>query len=576
MDLISHISNNSVAQSVLSLADAKSFLQEDCGIALSPEQWNYILQPYLIPVFARDGQAFLLSEDLRELIPLLRYISTKRIVQADLFSGVPQDVLVAPCVRVDVGSDRSQLPPVFYAGCRNLMRIGCTASTTELLAQEVTQPYFGLSRVTTDRGIVLEAVDRQILRSRQLDSSRASQFANSAYYMGSKKVLAPFIVEAISESTDPDSTVVDLMCGSGAASGAFSQFWQTYASDAQTFCRALAVIQGAGYNSARAQAVLHQINDHARRNIDLLGPEIEQLLNCEDRIFHSDFGLETVDQYRHFCSMVPIYPDTQVAAGWNPTHEVQKRRNDARTLPYCLATAYFPNVYFGLRQCMEIDSIRYAIDQLEDELDKTWALGALITTMSTLGLTYAGHFAQPVLRSPADVTPSNVARILERRAASVLHEFSIRLLSLADESQRTRHPVRTVAGPWRNALQEVQTLVTGPVTVYVDAPYKRDEYSRYYHVLETVTNYMYPSSVGAARIPEKTSGERFKSEFFTRNRSSMVTAFVDVVKAALSNGWSCAWSYADTGAIAVVDAIDAVTKTYQSFTRRRVGRVKST
>ena len=82
--------------------------------------------------------------------------------------------------------------------------------------------------------------------------------------MGSKKVLSSFIAEAVSEVTDNDATIVDLMCGSGAASSAFSQLWRTYASDAQSFCRTLAVIQGSGYDSTRAQSVLRLINDHAR------------------------------------------------------------------------------------------------------------------------------------------------------------------------------------------------------------------------------------------------------------------------------------------------------------------------
>lgn len=563
MGPISHISSNNVAQSLLRLADAKACLEHDHCLTLSPEQWSYVLQPNLIPVFVRNGELFVLSEDLRDLMPLLKYISTKILVQADLFSGVPQDALVSPFVRIDFASDRSQLPPVFYAGCRNLMRIRNTEAVSDLLTEEITRPYFGLSRATTNSKVVLEAVDRQILRSRSVESSRASQFANSAYYMGSKKVLSSFIAEAISEVTDNDTPVVDLMCGSGAASSAFSQLWRTYASDAQSFCRTLAVVQGSGYDSTRAQSVLRLIDDHARQHISLLGPKIEDLLTFEDRMFHSDFGIETVDRYREFCNMVPIYPDAREIAGWNPAREAQMRKKDARILPYCLATTYFPNVYFGLRQCMEIDSIRYAIDQLGHDLDRTWALGALITTMSSVGLTYAGHFAQPVLRSPADVNLSNISRILERRAASVLHEFSIRFLSLADESVRTRHQVRPIPGPWRSALQEIRQLETGPVTVYLDAPYKREEYSRYYHVLETVANYTYPSSVGVARIPDKGSGERFKSEFFTRSGSGMVKAFAEVIGTVLANGWTCAWSYADSGAIAAIDAVEAVTKTNQ-------------
>jgi hypothetical protein len=43
----------------------------------------------------------------------------------------------------------------------------------------------------------------------------------------------------------------------------------------------------------------------------------------------------------------------------------------------------------------------------------------------------------------------------------------------------------------------------------------------------------------------------------------MVKAFAEVIGAVLANGWTCVWSYADSGAIAAIDAVEAVTKTNQ-------------
>jgi hypothetical protein len=222
----------------------------------------------------------------------------------------------------------------------------------------------------------------------------------------------------------------------------------------------------------------------------------------------------------------------------------------------------------GVRQAVEIDSLRYAIDQAVEEVDRSWALGALITTISSVALTYAGHFAQPVIARADDITERKLPRIVERRAISVLHEFAIRLLSLAEESERTTYPVRIVPGPWRNALDSIPRELQGQLTVYLDAPYTRDEYSRYYHVLETVAQYRYPSSIGPARIPSKSLGDRFRSEFFTRTTDLLGKIYADIIVEVLDRGWKCAWSYSDGGAVTPASVICDVTQ-------RRAVRIQS-
>ena len=228
-------------------------------------------------------------------------------------------------------------------------------------------------------------------------------------------------------------------------------------------------------------------------------------------------------------------------------------------LPYCLFVAYFANVYFGLRQCVEIDSLRFAIEQLEDESERTWALGALIATLSKLATTYGGHFAQPRLKTPSDITAANLARVLEQRAYSVIHEFSVRLLNLSEESEKAAHCVQILRGPWQDALSAAANSLDGDqVLVYVDAPYKREEYSRYYHVLETLVLYSYPSCAEASKLPDKKEGGRFQSEFFTRNKTQLASVFGTLISSILRRGWTCAWSYSDLGSVSIVNVVEQV------------------
>lgn len=545
---------------------ARQLVEKHFGLYVAPELWNELLHPFIIPTYSSHNEKMVLTEDVLSLMAVLHHLIADNHSD-DLFAGVQRRRLTSPRLQIDIGSDASQLPPAFYAACNNLLRVESSAAGCERHQAVVNNSYIGLSRITASDPAILARIDEQLARFKAVHTSAASQFANSAYYMGSKKVLAPFIVEAVSAITSPESSVLDLMCGSGASAGAFSRIWPTYASDAQAFCRNLALVQGGGYCRGRAQEALKTIEQHAQENVELLQRKLGDFVQEEEQLFHEEFDSTTVERYRHFCEKLPLYPSDSNLKAWGPNAEVQKRKLNPKLMPYCLCTAYFANVYFGLRQSIEIDSIRFAIDQLDNELDQRWATGALLTTLSAVALTYAGHFAQPVIRSVDDISISNVGRILETRAISVLHEFGVRLTCLSEESERARHPVRIVDGPWKRALNALRTMQNGDLTVYVDAPYKREEYSRYYHVLETLALYKYPASIGVARMPEKSSGERFRSEFFTRSKVGIVSALSEVITTVMKYSWRCAWSYSDSGAIDPLDVVDQVTTRVGSSVR---------
>jgi hypothetical protein len=559
------MSSRSLITPVVTLEDAGAWLNTH-GIKLTTEQWGYILQPWQVPAYCRNGQCAFFLDDLRTIRHVIDYVCKHPPApEGSLFGGISHHSVVAPTFTIDIGSDPAQVPPTFYAGCNNLLRTAPTPSLFE--GDDCTESYFGLTRITTPDLSIIRAVAEQLKRAEVLRSSSAGQFANSAYYMGSKRALAPFLVEAISSVASSNTHIVDLMCGSGSAAGAFSHFWPTFASDAQHFCRALAVVQGGGFTRRRADHLLNFVIDRARHNIELLTHFVGDLVEAEDSILHDQFDDNTLSRYRDFTRRVPLYPSDATSEFWAPSVEVAARKRMPSKQPYLLCTAYFANIYFGIRQCVEIDSLRYAIDQIADDYDRAWALGALVITMSAVGLSYAGHFAQPLLRSAEDITSASLCRVLELRAVSVLHEFTIRLLSLAEESERTQFTVQPLPGPWRAALAAVATHELTDVVVYVDAPYKRDEYSRYYHVLETIANYSYPSSVGPARIPEKRSGERFKSEFATRSNKAMKEAHVKVLSQVLKNGWRAVWSYSDAGAVNPLEVAEDVCNLHRCSVR---------
>jgi adenine-specific DNA-methyltransferase len=77
--------------------------------------------------------------------------------------------------------------------------------------------------------------------------------------------------------------------------------------------------------------------------------------------------------------------------------------------------------------------------------------------------------------------------------------------------------------------------------VYADPPYTKDQYSRYYHLYETLYRYDYPVSVGAGRYRD----DRFVSDFSLR--SKVVTAFVELAELVSSRDVPLILSYPSNG-----------------------------
>lgn len=394
-------------------------------------------------------------------------------------------------------------------------------------------------------------------------SYRSKQdFANSASYMGSKRALIPFLLQPLSDWLSDSAVVVDLMCGSGCVAGAAATRWTTVASDAQSFCTALAGIQSGGYNHSRAEAVLEELQEPIAANSAWLSDRVGELLKVEEDLFHSalDF-VSSARQYSDFVSRLPVFPRGGQYGKWDPVAEVTKRRvMPPFSEPSCLFTAYYADLYLGLRQAVEIDSIRHAIATLKDQTDRRWALGALLVATSRIATSYGGHFAQPVAPPSRLSDPKIFARVAMQRSMSIALEFEKRLLTLARESEFIANTVTLVPGPWEQALDSVASLFSSrKIAVYLDAPYRRDEYSRYYHVLETLVQYNYPSASPWSRMPDK-GGERFASEFFTRTHTVMAQRVAKVIDSVLSRGWQCAWSYGADADASVWDVLEALTR----------------
>jgi adenine-specific DNA methylase len=524
------------------------------------KKYSLLCKTGILPTYFKGDDCYHLVSDLLALRCALTDVTTNdnlTVNKSTLFEiEVTKTIYIGNNTIVSNISESNIQDVTFYSAMRNI--ISYCSNETKCNDKLINIQYFANTTLTTCSKAVAEYANEQLIRNKKIDIADKSQFARSAYYMGSKSSLCGYVIEAVSSCINNTGSVVDLMCGSGVLSGAFNKIWKTYSSDAQEFSRILAAVHGSAFSKSDAKNLLSYILPIAESHFKDIQSKISAELELEDNLFCQDIDDELINRYNEFIVTTPTYSNGRYTDKWNPLYEVSSRQSCQYEYPYCLFTAYFANSYFGLRQCAEIDSIRYAVDQISDEKDKNLALAALISTLSVLGITY-GHFAQPRVVTYNDLTLNKLSSIINKRSYSVTHEFAVRFLNLTDNNTCFVEDITIVPGPWLNALRKLENQLNHNTVVYVDAPYTREEYSRYYHVLETLVVYNYPSCQGRGLTP--LPHERFKSEFSTRTNIKIVESYTTLINSILQRGCICALSHSSSATVSTFDVICEVIKT---------------
>ena len=547
----------SVATIFVEMDRISDYVSSILNKVINEKNLEYAIRLGLLPIFTSDGIHYALVKDILLILPTLTIQSkseTERFKINNLFFS--DEFWLNESTYIELPYQDSEVSPLLVAGLRNLINIE-PEPDHKLLTEFTSLTYFNGSRINSKSNKILQYATKQLLRAENTDLTQLSKFAHSAQYMGNKKKLAGFIIENVSSIIPDTATVIDVMCGSGAMSAAFNKIWHTCASDALSFCRNLALVQGGGFTRNHAKDILNSMRSHIKSNYDNLVKSTYDWVELENDLFHKEIDHKLVNEYRRLINDYPTFANNKKDGHWHPSSEIIKRQNDSTLYPFCLFTCYFANIYFGLRQAIEIDSIRYAINNLQSDNDRRWALGTLTASVSALGTTYGGHFAQPRVKSASSITVRNIGDVVSKRSLSVVNEFTVRLMDLAENSEKTNRTIKIAGGPWQTTFDELEKSLTGSeVLVYLDPPYRREDYSRYYHVLETLANYDYPScnGIGLTPLPK----ERFTSRFNTHVKAKIIDEISKVILGGLAKGWVVVWSYSDSAAVNVMDVIEGV------------------
>lgn len=290
-------------------------------------------------------------------------------------------------------------------------------------------------------------------------------------YMGNKGKMLSTLGEIISHHSREAQRIADPFCGSGAVSWFLAETTdkEIISGDIQSFAvaRAKAVIERTNdidpssmlrYWFARARTIVNRVASHFPNHIRSIEPDLTDAARIK----------LVVNRSRKFCrNILPVV------------------FNDFGGL-WPISKAY-GGYYFSPSQALVFDALRQCLPT--DTAKRKIALAALVEATSKAAAS-PGHTAQPF--QPTDTASKYIIEAWTRDPWKLVKE------SVNDIASRSANVLgRGIVGGFEKTIAR---LDAGDI-VFADPPYSGVHYSRFYHVLETVSRGVEFEPEGAGRYP---------------------------------------------------------------------------
>ena len=346
-------------------------------------------------------------------------------------------------------------------------------------------------------------------------------------YMGTKRWLAPKVAALAAEAKN--GPFLDLFSGMCTVASELRGSRSCWSNDAQPFA---ANVGAALLTSAEVPMSSHRVAtmlyaDYLANREALVSRWKSEVSDERELLAKAAIG-----PLRRFEAEFP-----SVASSLKLSQERSRLSRLPGEFPFRLASITYSAGYFGLDQSVQIDSIRFAIDAHRSRGAITgeqhrWLCLALCVAAKRIATT-TGHFAQHLV-----INANNGRRFISQRRRSGWGEW----LAAIDEvvPMGTAHWRQSNKAYQVDALELLRQLKehgSRPSVVYADPPYTKDQYSRYYHVLDSLLRYDYPEASGAGRYPS----ERFISRF--SRAATVMSAMEELISRVARSGATLILSY---------------------------------
>lgn len=341
-------------------------------------------------------------------------------------------------------------------------------------------------------------------------------------YMGTKRELAPAVADVIDHAQG--GILLDAFSGMCSVGEQVAPARQVWSNDTQVFsaevARALFVSRD---EPPRPIFIADALYPNFEKHQLLLSAVLRRSIVAEQRL------LDSVS-YEDFCKR-----QTRLANALKAEIAAAPARQDNL---FCLK---YSNNYFGIQQAIGIDAIFKSISiateaKVISNEHRRWLLIALGRALLKIANS-TGHFAQYL--KPKEAT---YKKHLSQRRREIWEEWLF--------STGVLNPVGHAA--WRaknkcfnedslNLIPRFGRTKQRPAVVYADPPYTDDQYSRFYHLLDTLILYDYPAISGAGLY----RSNRFATTFSLK--SKVASSFDSLVGSVAAIGADFVLSYPTNG-----------------------------
>lgn len=344
-------------------------------------------------------------------------------------------------------------------------------------------------------------------------------------YMGTKRFLSAPVSSLIAQIPG-HGQVVDLFCGTGAVTAGLTDVASVLMNDASAFLGPILRTRFASQSRIQPQQLADILRTEFNIRKNQLEDDFAQRLTMEAAALNS--GRSALKEYM----------DSVPHVGSDDSLRTLSRlsRHNLDREKYCLVTIYFSGGYVSTKQAIALDALRCAIDRsLEDVQGRDQSLAALTITLDRV-LNSPGHSAQ-FLRPNTETAFRRIRATWTRDVWNIFLDSLSELVPYGDQGWRARNEHRQGDALDLVCDEPIQHLRA----VYADPPYTKDQYSRYYHVHETLHLYDFPASFGRGRYRD----QRFSSQF--SSSSCVESAFRTLFRETATNGIPVVLSYPPDG-----------------------------
>lgn len=326
---------------------------------------------------------------------------------------------------------------------------------------------------------------------RNVASANGPDVLRPIQYLGNKQRSLSTVLSVIDSLTPTGGAVADFFTGTSVvAQGIAGLGRRAFAVDVSRACATIATAT-LGVGRAPADAGHEQLAAMLRGAAADVEAQLEvtwsPFLHAEDHALAAGAGRELIELDRLVPQVWRQRSTPPLIAG---LFEAWGRAASTGQHHECVVSPVFAGTYFGVRQAIQLDARRAAISGLvARRLVSPWEEAVLITALlagaSLAAFSPGKHFAQPHRTDGDKDLTFHAGRVLSDRAvnvAAMVDEWIERLC----ERSRAACEGHLVLRQNVDDVTPDELVANGVAAVYADPPYTAQQYSRFYHALDTL------------------------------------------------------------------------------------------